>query len=136
MTSESDINNETAERKRMDSIWWSGVLIWIGLAMAGEYLEILPTIGDRGTWWPWIFVGVAGWSILLNLYRLASDWPNPSAWDWTWTVIFSLVALGSFVEFEGEIVGAFVLVVIGVVFLTKALSRGESGGPPGRAASV
>jgi cell division septation protein DedD len=51
-------------------------------------------------------------------------------------VIFSLVALGSFVEFEGEIVGALVLVVIGVVFLAKALSRGESGGPPGRAASV
>jgi hypothetical protein len=33
MTSESDIKYETAERKRMDSIWWSGVLIWIGLAM-------------------------------------------------------------------------------------------------------
>jgi hypothetical protein len=136
MTTEEDVRHEAAERKRMDSIWWAGVLIWIGLALAGEYFEILPEIGDSGEWWPWIFVGVGAWSILLNLYRTTSSWPNPSTWDWIWTAIFSLVALGSFVDFEGEIVGAVVLVVIGVVFLVKALSRGESTGPPPGAASA
>ena len=63
---------ERLERKRFESIWWAGVAIWIGLALAAEYFDILPEIGDSAEWWPWIFVGVGPWSLALNLYQAAS----------------------------------------------------------------
>lgn len=123
---ESSEQREREERKRFDSIWWAGVLIWIGLALGAEYLEILPEIGDTAEWWPWIFVGVGPWSLALNLYRAASPTaPNPSTWDWTWTVIFMAVAIGALVDLGGEIVGAAALVTIGLVVLIRALSRKE-----------
>ena len=125
MTDEQDTTSEAAERKRMDAIWWAGVLIWIGLALGAEYADILPTIGDSGEWWPWIFIGVGPWSLALNTYRTTSSWPNPSTWDWIWTAIFLLVGLGTVVDIGGEIVGAVVLVVIGVIFMVRALSRSE-----------
>lgn len=107
----------------MDAIWWAGVLIWIGLALAAEYADILPEVGDSGDWWPWIFIGIGPWALLLNLYRQASSGPNPSTWDWIWTAVFLLVALGTFVDIGGEIVGAAVLVVIGIVLMFRALSH-------------
>jgi hypothetical protein len=114
-----------AERKRMETIWWAGVLIWIGLALFGESLEILPEIGDDGEWWPWIFIGVGPWSLALNMYRAFTHWPAPSTWDWIWTAIFLLVALGTFVDIGGEIVGAVALVSIGIVLLVRALRHHE-----------
>jgi len=125
VTDVNDTNVEAAERKRMEAIWWAGVLIWIGLALGAEYLEILPRIGDSGEWWPWIFIGVGPWSLGLNVYRQISSWPNPRTSDWVWTAIFLLVALGTMVDIGGEIVGAVVLVVVGVIFLVRALARSE-----------
>ncbi len=125
MTDQKDTTVEAAERKRMDAIWWAGVLIWIGLALGAEYLDILPRIGDSNEWWPWIFIGVGPWSLGLNLYRTTSSWPNPSTWDWVWTAIFILVALGTVVDLGGEIVGAVVLVVVGIIFMVRALSGRE-----------
>ncbi len=116
---------EAAERKRMDAIWWAGVFIWIGLALGAQALDILPQIGDSDEWWPWIFVGVGPWALVLNLYRQTSSWPNPTTWDWIWTAIFLLVALGTVADIGGEIVGAVVLVVVGVILLARALSRAE-----------
>ena len=123
MTELREPNNEAAERRRMDAIWWAGVLLWIGLALAAEYADILPEVGDSGDWWPWIFIGIGPWALLLNLYRQASSGPNPSTWDWIWTSVFLLVALGTFVDIGGEIVGAAVLVVIGIVLMFRALSH-------------
>lgn len=116
---------QKAERKRMEAIWWAGVLIWIGLTLGAEYLDILPEIGDSGEWWPWIFIGVGPWTLGLNLYQQASSLPNPTTWDWIWTAIFMLVALGTVVDMGGEIVGAVVLVVVGVILMVRAISRSE-----------
>jgi hypothetical protein len=114
---------EREERKRFDAIWWAGVLIWIGLALGAEYLDILPDIGDTSEWWPWIFVGVGPWSLALNLYRMGSTTaPNPSTSDWTWTVIFMAVAIGTLADIGGEIVGAAALVAIGLMVLIRAVS--------------
>jgi len=125
VTDVNDTTVENAKRKRMEAIWWAGVLIWIGLALGAEYLAILPRIGDSGEWWPWIFIGVGPWSLGLNVYRQTSSWPNPRTSDWVWTAIFLLVALGAIVDIGGEIVGAVVLVVVGVIFLVRALARSE-----------
>jgi len=120
---------EKAERKRFDSIWWAGVLIWIGLVLGAEALDILPEIGDNPTLWPWIFAGVGPWSLGLNLYLLNSRWPDPTTWDWVWTGIFLVLAAGTFVEIGGEMLGAFLLVGIGVAWLIREITQREH--PPG-----
>jgi hypothetical protein len=124
--SETSGQREQAERKRFETIWWAGVLIWIGLMLGAEYWDLLPQIGDSTEWWPWIFVGVGPWSLALNGYRATStSAPHPSTWDWIWTVVFLAVAASVFVDIGGEILGAAALVVIGLVILFRATSRRE-----------
>jgi hypothetical protein len=125
MTEEVETRGHNAERKRMDTIWWAGALIWIGLILGAQNFDFLPQIGRGNEWWLWIFLGLGPWALALNGYRALSDWPNPSTWDWIWTVIFLLVGLGGIVNIAGEIVGAMVLVGIGVVTLVRALKRDE-----------
>lgn len=108
--------------KRYDAIWWGGALVWLGIALAGDYLDILPQID--GEWWPWIFIGIGPWSLILNGYRVIStSAPNPSTWDWVWTVVFLAIAVGAFVDISGSLVGAMALVVIGLVILFRAIAR-------------
>jgi hypothetical protein len=123
MTDEKDTTGRKAERKRIDAIWWAGVLIWIGLVLGADNLNVLPRIGGQGEWWLWVFLGAGLWALALNGFSVLSNWPNPSTWDWIWTAIFLLVGLGGVVNIAGEIVGAVVLVGIGIAFLVKALSR-------------
>lgn len=125
MSDEKDTTGRKAERKRIDAIWWAGVLIWIGLVLGADNLNILPRIGGEGEWWLWVFLGAGLWALALNGFSVLSNWPNPSTWDWIWTAIFLLVGLGGVVNIAGEIVGAVVLVGIGIAFLVKALSRSE-----------
>lgn len=117
---ETTEHEQRAEEKRFDAIWWGGTLVWLGIALGGDFLEILPRID--GEWWPWIFVGIGPWSLILNSYRVASvSAPNPSTWDWVWTVIFLAVAAGAFVDVDGAVFGALALVLVGVVILFRTL---------------
>lgn len=115
--------SEQDERKRFETIWWGGTLIWLGLVFGAKAIDILPEIGETSEWWPWVFVGVGAWSLALNLYRAATTTaPNPSNWDWIWTGIFVAVAVGSLADIGGEIVGATVLIVLGLVILLRSVS--------------
>jgi hypothetical protein len=108
----------------MEAIWWAGAMIWLGLALGAEALDILPDIGEtEGEWWPWIFIGLGPWSVALNIHWATSDGPKPTTWDWIWTAIFMALAIGALVDFDGEVVGAVVLVVVGAVLMTRALSH-------------
>lgn len=111
------------ERKRLDAIWWAGAFIWIGVTMGADSLDLLPEIGDSSDWWPWIFIGLGAWSLLLNTFRVASDAPNPTTWDWIWTVVFAGVAVSAFVDVTAGTVGAAVLIAIGLLVLYRAVAR-------------
>ena len=123
--SERTERDQKNEAKRWDAIWWAGALIWIGLALAGEAIDILPDIGDSSEWWPWIFIGLGPWSLILNGYRFVSDALNPSTWDWVWTLLFLGVAIGTVADIAGEIVGAVVLVGIGAIILFRTLAQSD-----------
>jgi hypothetical protein len=116
---------KSAERKRMDSIWWAGALIWVGLVLGAQNLDLLPEIGGGREWWLWIFFGLGPWALGLNIIRSVTTLPNPSTWDWIWTAIFVIIGLGGLVTISGEIIGAVILVGIGVVILFRTLSRSE-----------
>ncbi len=122
MTDLKETTRQQLDRKRIDTIWWAGAFIWIGLTLGAEYLEILPEIANTNGWWAWILIGLGPWSLVFNTYRSATDWPNPTTWDWIWTAIFLLVGVGTIVDLGGEIVGAAVLIGAGIVLLIRALS--------------
>jgi hypothetical protein len=123
MTQTTDTTRETAERKRLESIWWGGALLWAGVVVGAEVLNLLPNLGFGGEWWLWIVLGLGPWALVWNGYRALSDLPNPSTWDWIWTVIFLLVGFGAIVNVAEEIVGAVALVAIGAVILLRAIRR-------------
>lgn len=123
MTDASETTDARDERKRLDSIWWAGALIWVGLVLGAETLNLLPRIGAGAEWWLWIFLGLGPWALALNGIRVLTDLPNPSTWDWIWTAIFLLVGLGGVVNVASEIVGAVALVLVGVILMGRALSR-------------
>lgn len=123
MTDVKERTYEEQERKRLDSVWWGGAFIWVGLVLGAEWLDILPTIADTDNWWPWIFIGLGPWALAMNVYRSMTDLPNPSTWDWVWTAIFVMIAIGAFVDFSGAVAGAVALVVIGAVIMINALRR-------------
>ena len=123
MTDVKDRTYEEQERKRLDSVWWGGAFIWVGLVLGAEWLDVLPDVGEGSNWWPWIFIGLAPWALGLNVYRSTTALPNPNAWDWVWTGIFTVIALGTFVDFSGEIAGAVALVVIGSLIMFNAIRK-------------
>ena len=98
-------------------------MTWVGLVLGAEWLDILPNIGDTNSWWPWVFVGIGPWALGMNLYRSFTDLPNPNTWDWVWTAIFMVTAIGAFVDFSGEIAGATALVIIGGLIIFNAIRK-------------
>jgi hypothetical protein len=123
MTTTKELAPDHAERKRAESIWWGGALVWVGIVIGAERLNLLPDVGFRGEWWLWIVLGLGVWALIWNLFRASSDMPNPTTWDWTWTVVFLVLGLGGLVNVAEEIVGALVVIAVGAVILFRALTR-------------
>lgn len=117
---ETDLDRQ---RKRLDAIWWAGAFIWVGLTLGAYNLDWLPEVAGSAEWWPWLFIGLGPWSLILNVFRVATDAPNPSTWDWIWTVVFIGVAVGAFVDVTAGTVGPAVLIAIGLVVLYRALAH-------------
>lgn len=124
MTDLKERTYEEQERKRLDSVWWGGAFIWVGLALGAEWLDLLPTINDSTSVWPWIFIGLGPWALGMNLFQQLTDRPDPKVWDWVWTAIFMMLAVGAFVDFSGAVAGAIALVVVGAVIIFNALRKG------------
>jgi hypothetical protein len=109
------------QRKRIESLWWAGVLIWAGLVFAADSLGILPQIGEADAW-SWVFLGAGLYGMLGNLYRVTSlDHPNPTAWDYVWSGFLLIVGLGGLTAVD--VFWPVVLIVVGAATLVSALRQ-------------
>jgi low affinity Fe/Cu permease len=119
MTSEIDPKKKRVERKRVEAIYWAGVLIWAGLVFGAEKLGYLPKIG-RADAWTWVFLGAGLYSLIGALYRYASeDFTNPPTFDYIWGGILLIIGLNGLTPIK--IAWQLILIFIGVVLLIGTL---------------
>lgn len=110
MATERD-KSEKEGRKRLEGLWWGVAIVWAGIVFGAESLDLLPQTGDADAW-SWVFLGVGLFSIAAALYRLSSaDYPDPSAWDWGWAGIFTILGLGGFTTVN--IAWPLILILVG-----------------------
>ena len=119
LKAEETAKAESKERKRLETIWWAGALIWAGLVFAADSLSLLPQIGDSDAW-TWVFLGAGLYGTLGNLYRVANpSSPNSTAWDTIWSGGLLIIGLAGMSPVE--IFWPLILVLIGVVILAETL---------------
>ncbi len=117
------ITTESKERDRLEGLWWAMVIIWAGLVLCAESMEILPQIA-AGDAWSWIFLGAGALATLGNVYRVTSAHVvNPSAWNWVWGGIFLILGIGGFTALN--ISWALILILVGGALLVGLLRSSE-----------
>jgi hypothetical protein len=125
-TEQNDVTTEQKKiqkekRKHLETIYWAGVLIWVGLVFGAENLGILPQIGGAEAW-SWIFFGAGLYALLMALFRIASpDYSNPTAGDYIWAGVLIIIGLSGLTTLE--ISWPLILVLVGIVILGNALLR-------------
>lgn len=121
LKAEQELLHEKAERKRLESFWWGAVIIWAGLVLIADYLDLLPQIREADAW-SWIFLGAGVLGLIGALVRAAShDLPKPTGWDYFWSALFLIIGASGF--FGGGIAFPLALMVIGVAILANVLFR-------------
>ena len=127
-----ELNRETAlaletgegeQRKRIDALYWGGVLLWGGLVFGAESLGILPEIGSA-TAWSWVFFGAGLYGLLGSIYRTSKPGLlDANTGDYIWSIILLVIGLGGVLQVD--VAFPVILVAIGVVTLAKTLLRRE-----------
>jgi hypothetical protein len=121
MFREGTVRNEHEQRKRLEGLWWAGVLIWAGLIFAADSLGILPQVGEASAW-SWVFFGAGLYGMLGNLYRATSlDRPNPAAWDYIWSAFLLLLGLGDVTAVD--VFWPVALITVGLVIVVNTLRQ-------------
>lgn len=119
MLKESAVKSEHGARKRLESLWWAGVLIWAGLVFAADSLGVLPQVGGADAW-SWVFFGSGLYGMLGNVYRVTSlNQPDPTGWDYIWSGFLLVVGLGGVTEVD--IFWPLVLIVVGASIMVGVL---------------
>jgi hypothetical protein len=121
MTDELKTGIEQEERRRIETIYWAGVLIWAGVVFILDNQGSLPEIGEAGPW-SWVFFGAGLYGTLGNFFRLvAVDWSSPTTWDWIWSGFWLIIGV---VGVTGvDIFWPLAMVLAGVVVLGNTLLR-------------
>ncbi|HET6444459.1 MAG TPA: hypothetical protein VFI27_07740 [candidate division Zixibacteria bacterium] len=110
---------QMTQRRKLEAIYWGGVLLWAGLAFAADGLGILPQIGDSDVW-SWVFFGAGAYGLSLSfLSRLSPDRPNPTAWDYIWSGSLFAIGLGGITTVD--VFWPLVLIAAGMVIFGQVL---------------
>ncbi len=116
--------DEKWRRDPLGSVVWAGILIWVGLVLLGDNLNLLPETLNT---WSLIFFGAGGIILLEALIRvLVPAYRRPVLGTIILGVVFlGIGASGLFETWNWGVMWAIILVGLGVVLLL----RGFRGGP-------
>ena len=90
-------SGQLEEQRFVNIIFWSGVLVWVGLVFMGYSLGYLPDVVSSQMW-GWIFLGAGIFRFALDMFRLISPHiSDPEMWDYFWAGVLVLIGLGSLV---------------------------------------
>lgn len=124
---EKDRGESWDEKWRSDPLnaaWWALVLIWAGLVLVAENVGILDNLGIRGEAWAIGFLGAGILALLLVVVRvLVPAYRRPV----TGSIIFGFILLGIGLGelTRWDVVGALILIAIGVSILLSRFVRRE-----------
>ena len=120
--------------KQLWVIWFAGLLILIGLFYGANSLELLPEISgesqwDKVEWADWVLLGAGLWGLTINVFRAYSkEWPSPIFTDWFLSSALTVAGISQFSRYlsddlsvNGELIGAVVIVGLGVLLLFNTL---------------
>jgi len=108
----------------LNAAWWALVLIWAGLVLIADNMGILVNLGIRGEAWAIGFLGAGILALLLVVIRLVVPaYRRPV----TGSIIFGFILLGIGLGelTRWDVVGALILIAIGVSILLSRFVRGD-----------
>ena len=92
-------SRQQEEQRFLNIIFWSGVLVWVGLVFMVYSLGYLPEVMICQIW-GWVFLGAGIFRFALDMFRLISpNMSSPETWDYFWAGTLLLIGLGSLVIF-------------------------------------
>ena len=110
-------------KKRIESLFWGGLLLWVGLVFLAANFGLFAFITMANTW-KWILLGAGLLALASNLFRSASaDYPNPEIWDWIFTAGFLIGGLSGFTTINFDLVWPIILIIAGVVTIGGLLLK-------------
>ena len=116
--------DEKWRRDPLNAVWWALILIWAGLVLIADNVGMLDNLGLGGKGWALGFLGAGILALLLVLVRLfVPAYRRPV----TGGIIigFILLGIGLGELYRWDVVGALVLIAIGVSILLSRLVQRE-----------
>jgi hypothetical protein len=116
--------DEKWRRDPLNAVWWALILIWAGLVLIADNVGMLDNLGLGGKGWALGFLGAGILALLLVLIRLfVPAYRRPV----TGSIIigFILLGIGLGELYRWDVVGALVLIAIGVSILLSRLVQRE-----------
>jgi hypothetical protein len=110
-------------KKRIDTLFWGGLLLWLGLVFLIANFGFLSFVTMDNTW-KWILMGAGLLALTTNLFKsFNADYPNPGIWDWIFTAGFLLGGLSGFTAIRFDYVWPFVLILLGTIMLVRVVMK-------------
>jgi hypothetical protein len=104
-----------------ERLYWAIVLLWAGVVVAADGLDLLPVAG-RSDAWNWIFLGAGLLALGRGVMRaLSPGLPDPDVCDLGFALGLTVLGLGGFITFW--IACSTVLIAVGATLLIQALRR-------------
>jgi hypothetical protein len=104
-----------------ERLYWAIVLLWAGLVVAAQGLDLLPRLGDADIW-NWTFLGAGLLALGRFLVRAASRvLPDPDWSDLGFAAVLTVLGLGGFIAFW--IACSAALIAVGGTLLVQAVDR-------------
>jgi hypothetical protein len=109
----------------LNAAWWALVLIWAGLVLIADQLNMLDNLELSGKGWAIGFLGAGVLALLLVVVRvLVPAYRRPV----TGSIIFGFILLGiglGELSDSWDVVGALILIAIGVSIFLSRFVRGD-----------